>query len=343
MRLHLQAVGDDAVLVQLHTVAAAAGGGVGGDAEVAPDSSYDSDSGSSSSSSSSEEEDKEDEDEEPLDIITNYSELKQMIDGMDADDDGDEDGGGGAGGAGGGGAHRAERELLGALPLPVLGELVLTPEDAVAAAGTVQAILEGMIVVKVGRVGGQGGGLAAGSSGADAYVCKHVLEQEGHSAIFWPLPLPTRAFRLMCCAVGAAGAGRQPCTERGLRTGAGRPQRGRRGGGNLRAGCVCSTVLVRQSEGGFVTARAAGVRVCLVMHRRCWGGEVLADRVRMQPVTAVLLHCSAVLRCVRAVVNPLYALRYAGGEPMPAALQQGAVVYSVDRWVLVRSLGARQP
>jgi hypothetical protein len=31
------------------------------------------------------------------------------------------------------------------------------------------------------------------------------------------------------------------------------------------------------------------------------------------------------------VVNPLYALRYAGAEPAPGALQQGAAVFSVDR------------
>jgi hypothetical protein len=32
------------------------------------------------------------------------------------------------------------------------------------------------------------------------------------------------------------------------------------------------------------------------------------------------------------VVNPLYALRYAGAGPLPEALQPGATVFSVDRW-----------
>jgi len=152
VRLELQVVGEDSVAVQL---VQAAGGGADlaaaadMDAEVAPDSSYAS--SSSSSGSSSDDEGESEGEEGPLDIIENYEDIRKMIDDMDADvgadEDGDEDGAGGGGG--GGTAHRAEAELLGAVPLPSLAALSISKEDAVQAAGTVQTMLEGMIVVKV--------------------------------------------------------------------------------------------------------------------------------------------------------------------------------------------------
>lgn len=49
----------------------------------------------------------------------------------------------------GAGSHRAEQELLGTAPLPQLDALGLTPEDAISPAGTVQSLLEGVIVVRV--------------------------------------------------------------------------------------------------------------------------------------------------------------------------------------------------
>jgi hypothetical protein len=54
-------------------------------------------------------------------------------------------------GAGGGdaSAHRAEQELLGSLPVPTVGAGEVQPDDALTPAGSVQAVLEGMIVVKV--------------------------------------------------------------------------------------------------------------------------------------------------------------------------------------------------
>ena len=60
--------------------------------------------------------------------------------------------------------------------------------------------------------------------------------------------------------------------------------------------------------------------------RACW---CLA--IAPWPADASLASLMPHLPFCCAVVNPLYALRYAGAEPAPAALQQGAAVFSVDR------------
>lgn len=143
VRLHLQLVGDDAVAVQL-----VAGGPEAMDAEVAPDSDFEGSGASSSSDSSSESEDEAapggggGSEDEPLDIVTNYADIKKMIDDMDADEDG--------GTGGDPAAHAAEVELLGGAPLPSLAALDIKPDEAVQTAGAVQSMLEGMIVIKVG-------------------------------------------------------------------------------------------------------------------------------------------------------------------------------------------------
>ncbi|EFN54041.1 hypothetical protein CHLNCDRAFT_136109 [Chlorella variabilis] len=196
--------GQDGVSVRLLLV----GGGPRGTAaaagmeveEVADDSGF---SSSASSGSSSDDEASSASADEPLDVIQNYSELRQMIDDMDADVDADEDGGGGAAAA-----HRAERELLGSLPLPALAGVQVSADEAVQAAGIVLSMLEGMVVAQAG----------------------------------------SRA---------------------------------------LNEGCVL----------------------------------VLEDRSPIGCVEEIF----------GPVVSPLYALRYGGAEPMPAALQPGATVYSVDR------------
>lgn len=149
VRLKLEAVGEDSVTVQLEVLpSGAASGGVAdmeAEAEVADDSSWESSSSSSGSSSDDEaESDEEGEGGEPLNIIKDYADIKKMIDDMDADVDADMDGGN----AGTSGAHRAEAELLGSLPVPSLAALSISQEDAVQAAGTVQTMLEGMIVIK---------------------------------------------------------------------------------------------------------------------------------------------------------------------------------------------------
>ena len=53
------------------------------------------------------------------------------------------------GGGGDTSAHRAEQELLGGVPLPAVDAAEVLADDALSAAGSVQAVLEGMIVVKV--------------------------------------------------------------------------------------------------------------------------------------------------------------------------------------------------
>ena len=50
---------------------------------------------------------------------------------------------------GGDGAHRAEQELLGGVPLMAVEVEAVGPEEALSPAGSVQAVLEGIIVVKV--------------------------------------------------------------------------------------------------------------------------------------------------------------------------------------------------
>lgn len=141
VRLHLQLVGDDAVAVQL-----VADGAEAMDAEVAPDSEFEGSDASSSSDSS----DSDDEatpggggdEDEPLDVVTNYADIKKIIDDMDADEEG--------GAAADPAAHGADVELLGAgAPLPSLAALDIKPDDAVQTAGAVQSMLEGMIVIKV--------------------------------------------------------------------------------------------------------------------------------------------------------------------------------------------------
>ncbi|KAI3431398.1 hypothetical protein D9Q98_004451 [Chlorella vulgaris] len=219
IRLLLQLVsggGDQHPAVTVHLLpagcgraAAAAAGAAEMAGEVAADSSYDSDSSDSDSSGSDSAASSEsEEDAEPLDLIENYADIKKMIDGMDAD--ADLDGGGDGGGGGNDGAHRAEQELVGAMPLPSLADLQLAPDEPVQVAGMVQSMLEGMIVVK-------------------AHTGSRALSE----------------------------------------------------------GCVL----------------------------------VLEDRTPIGCIEEIF----------GPVVSPFYALRYGGAQPMPAALQQGATVCSVDR------------
>lgn len=107
----------------------------GGEAEAPP----------SSVATSSEEESSSEEEEEGAEEITDYAQLRQIIDAMD--DDG-EDGGGGGGDVHGRGAAA---ELFGAIPLPALDVEVL-PEDVLTPAGAVLSVIEDTIVVRA--VGG---------------------------------------------------------------------------------------------------------------------------------------------------------------------------------------------
>lgn len=154
VRLELRAVSEDAVVVALLPSRSPAAQDVDMEAEVEPDSSFEA---SSEESSSSDEEQEaamaagSDGEEEPLDIIKDYAEIKQLIADMDADVEGDSELAG-AEGAGAGEAcpaHRAEAQLFGKAPLPSLAALDIKEEDSVQAAGSVQSMLEGMIVIRV--------------------------------------------------------------------------------------------------------------------------------------------------------------------------------------------------
>jgi hypothetical protein len=153
VRLELLVVSEESVSVQLLPTAAAEAADM--EAEVEEDSSYASSSASSDSDSEGDAAEGAEDDDEPLDIIENYADLKKMIADMDADEDG---AGGGEGGGGGGDAsHRAEKELFGSLPPPSLAELGISAEEPLTAAGSVQTMLEGMIVIKAsGQAGGVG-------------------------------------------------------------------------------------------------------------------------------------------------------------------------------------------
>ena len=54
--------------------------------------------------------------------------------------------------------HPADQELLGQAPLPAIAELSVAPGEAITAAGAVQSILEGVIVVRVSPGEAAGGG-----------------------------------------------------------------------------------------------------------------------------------------------------------------------------------------
>lgn len=67
-------------------------------------------------------------------------------------------------------------------------------------------------------------------------------------------------------------------------------------------------------------------RSALRLARHGWAGGAPTN-CRLLPVPT----CRPPAPCRLAVMSPFYALRYAGAAPMPAALQPGASVYSVDR------------
>jgi hypothetical protein len=115
----------------------------GGEADVADDSSFEGSGAASDDSSSSDDDASSAPESEPLDVIENYQDLKAMIDDMDADADVE------GAGAGADGAYSAEKELLGGAPVPALAELQIGREEAVTAAGVVQGVLEGVVVLKV--------------------------------------------------------------------------------------------------------------------------------------------------------------------------------------------------
>lgn len=113
-------------------------------------------SSSSSSSSSSD-------DESDLDIITDYADIRKMIDAMDKDDatmadddivdDDDDDGDGGDSpntrkALNATNKTQASTDLFGDLPLPDVSQIIISPEDTLLPAGCIQAIVEGMVVVK---------------------------------------------------------------------------------------------------------------------------------------------------------------------------------------------------
>jgi len=111
----------------------------------------------SSSSSSSSSDDDDDDSESDLDIITDYADIKKMIDAMDKNDvdmADDDDGGNGGDSPNTRKAlnatnkTQAATELFGELPLPDVSQIVISPEDTLLPAGCIQAIVEGMVVVK---------------------------------------------------------------------------------------------------------------------------------------------------------------------------------------------------
>ena len=265
VRLELQPVGEDAVAVRLVLLSLqGAGAPLDDEAEVEADSSYAASSSSSGSESGGESGDEAE--DGPLDVIENYADLKKMIDDMDAapaepaELDDDEEGGGGGGG---GGAHRAEAELLGSVPLPSLAALEIGADEAVQAAGTVQSMLEGMVVIKVGGPAwevGRGPRSGAGSLGAAAGTAGVAAHTGGRGTAPYPSSIaaraslhrsfaglgPARPRHVRRCCLQArphrvcvtpcplpAGAGRQPRPERGLRAGAGGSHTHRLRGGDL--------------------------------------------------------------------------------------------------------------
>lgn len=169
----------------------------------------------------------------------------------------------GGGGGGGGGAHRAEAELLGSVPLPSLAALEIGADEAVQAAGTVQSMLEGMVVIKVGGPAwevGRGPRSGAGSLGAAAGTAGVAAHTGGRGTAPYPSSIaaraslhrsfaglgPARPRHVRRCCLQArphrvcvtpcplpAGAGRQPRPERGLRAGAGGSHTHRLRGGDL--------------------------------------------------------------------------------------------------------------
>eukprot|EP00887_Chlorella_sp_A99_P002322 scaffold10.g2322.t1 len=139
VRLH---VGEDGVRLELAHVDAPPAGGPSPTEAGAGHAAAPASSTSASSTSSSEDEGGASSEEEAVgEEVTSYEDMRRLVDAMDEDY---EEGGG----SGGAGAHRAEQELLGAAPLPQLGGLGLSPEDAITPAGAVQSILEGVIVVR---------------------------------------------------------------------------------------------------------------------------------------------------------------------------------------------------
>jgi hypothetical protein len=243
VRLHLAVAEGDPPLarVQLQLSPEVAPAEVDSGAEVAPDSSFASSDASSSDSDDEASAGAESEDE-PLDVVENYEQLKQMIADMDAkpaaaldDDDDDEDGGGDGGGA----AHRAERELLGAAPLPSLAGVEVARDDPVTAAGEVQTMLEGMIVIKASfwkrrdscllHRPGTAMPLPLGPQRLASFALGLVQQALLHRAA----PAPTPA--LLACP--AAGSGRQPRAERGFGAGAGGSHPHRVHRGDFWAGC----------------------------------------------------------------------------------------------------------
>ena len=206
-------MGEDAVAVSLvpsrPTSAAAAGAAMDVDAgaEVAPDSSAEDDDSSSSSSSSSSSDDDDDEaaaaaaasdgEGEPLDIIKDYAGIKKLIADMDADD---ADGGGGGGDGEPAAALRAEAQLLGGAPLPSLAALEIAADDAVQAAGVVQSMLEGMVVIRVSA--GSSIELLAFGGGC---VCSAPPWGAGSA----PAPLCRQA---ASCGAASGGSPLQPCS-----------------------------------------------------------------------------------------------------------------------------------
>ena len=161
VRLELLVVSEESVSVQLLPSASAEAADM--EAEAEDDSSYASSSDSDSEGDAAE---GAEDDDEPLDVIENYADLKKMIAYMDADEDGA--GGGGEAGGAGDASHRAETELFGSLPPPSLAELGISAEEPLTAAGSVQTMLEGMIVIKAS---GQAGGQAGQPCGHSAWSC----------------------------------------------------------------------------------------------------------------------------------------------------------------------------
>jgi H/ACA ribonucleoprotein complex non-core subunit NAF1 len=189
--LVLRAAGDgERVGVELTVQFQLTAGGAG--AEGAMQEDAEDEEGATSSSSSEEDTSSEEEAEE----ITDYAELRGIIDAMDDDDDGGGGGGADGGGGPGFGGRSAAAELFGAAPPPSVA-VEVGEGEALTPAGSVLSVIEGTVVVRAA------GGSRALNEGA-------VLVLEDRSVlgavedIFGPVTAPLYALR--CAAEGPAVA-----------------------------------------------------------------------------------------------------------------------------------------
>lgn len=90
---------------------------------------------------SSEEDESSSSDDEGIEEITDYNQIRQIIDAMDDDE-------GFGGGAGMMTGATAATELFGDQPIPEITTITVTATDSLTQAGTIMSVIEGMVVVR---------------------------------------------------------------------------------------------------------------------------------------------------------------------------------------------------